>query len=215
MTLPDITAAALAFVEAYGLVALALFAFAESSMTFPFLPSEVVLPFAAALLVTGPVSFALFVAAATLGGTVGCLVAFAAAAAASDEAAALLSRYVRLDPDDLSTGQRWFRRYGQSTVLWGRFLPVLRSVVSVPAGAAGMDPRRFTLYSAVGSGAFYAATAALVHWGRQHAPVDAAVDIVADAVPADPAALMAAALLALVLAGAGYWLLDRRERAGN
>ncbi|MFC7082462.1 hypothetical protein [Halorussus caseinilyticus] len=54
---------------------------------------------------------------------------------------------------------------GRSPVPWGRLLPVLRSMVSVPAGLAGMARWKFTLYPATGALAFGAAVAVAVETG--------------------------------------------------
>lgn len=55
-------------------------------------------------------------------------------------------------------------------MFWGRLLPVLRSVISIPAGIAGMSMTKFTIYSAGGSGLFAAGVAALVLTGREVLP---------------------------------------------
>lgn len=65
-----------AFLARYGYLALFAFMFLETSMLFPFLPSEVVVPAAAAVIVSGPPSLAAFVLAASVGGTVGAFVPF-------------------------------------------------------------------------------------------------------------------------------------------
>jgi membrane protein DedA with SNARE-associated domain len=50
----------------------------------------------------------------------------------------------------LDAAERWFRRYGDASVLVARLLPVVRTFISLPAGAAGMPWRRFTALTAVG-----------------------------------------------------------------
>lgn len=156
---------ALDFVSKYGYVAVALFTFLEASMLFPLLPSEVVLPGAAALLVGGPLSFALFVAAIVVGTTAGSL--FAYHVFGERGRSALEGRGGRLDVSEskVERSRDWFQRWGESSVLWGRLLPVVRSVISIPAGFAGMARWKFTLYSAVGATAFGVGVATLVRTG--------------------------------------------------
>lgn len=156
---------ALDLVSRYGYLALVVFTFLEASLLFPLLPSEVVLPGAAALLVDGPVTFGLFVASVAVGTTAGSLFAYHVFGECGRAALASHGGWLRLSEDRLERSARWFHRWGQSSVLWGRLLPVLRSVVSVPAGLAGMARWRFTVYTAVGALLFGAAVAGLVVTG--------------------------------------------------
>ncbi|WP_135853916.1 DedA family protein [Halorussus salinus] len=156
---------ALRLVEQYGYLALAVFTFLEASMLFPLLPSEVVVPGAAALLVAGPVTFALFAAAVVVGTTVGSLFAYHVFGERGRSALSSRGGSLRVSEERIERATGWFRRWGEHSVLWGRLLPVLRSVVSIPAGLAGMARWKFTLYSAVGALAFAAVVAAAVETG--------------------------------------------------
>lgn len=73
-----LTSQAIKLIATYGLLALCVFAFLESSMLFPYLPAEVVVPVAAGVLVTDWFSLGMFVLMATVGGTGGALFAYAA-----------------------------------------------------------------------------------------------------------------------------------------
>ncbi|SEO71444.1 membrane protein DedA, SNARE-associated domain [Halogranum amylolyticum] len=192
----------------YGPLVLCLFTFLETSMLFPLLPSEVVVPAAAALLVTDVPSFLVFVLAATVGGTVGALVPFYVFYDTRVGERDWIRDRIDVSEERIERGQSWFRRWGQSSVLWGRFLPVLRSVISIPAGLAKMEPLRFGAYTAVGTAGFYAAASALVYYGRQQPLFAAAVDAAAER----PAL---AVLCVLVLLGVGVVVQrysDRRSR---
>ncbi|ADJ14062.1 DedA family protein [Halalkalicoccus jeotgali] len=167
-----LTGVGLDLVVQYGYLALFVFMFLETSMLFPLLPSEVTVPFAAAVLVTGPTSFGLFVLAATAGATLGSVVAYYLFAGTGDRALARYRDRVRISEADLERGRRWFRRWGEGTVFWGRLFPVARSIISIPAGLAAMDLRRFTAYSAGGSACFAAGVAGLVYrLDVSHGPV--------------------------------------------
>lgn len=163
----DLTGVTLRFVRLYGPLALVVFTFLETSMLFPFLPSEVVVPVAAAVLITGPTSFLVFVLAAGVGGTAGAFVPFYVFHDARAGGADWIKDRVAVSDERIERGQEWFREWGQSSVLWGRFLPTLRSVVSIPAGLAGMSPMRFGVFTATGTVGFYAAAGAIVFYGRQ------------------------------------------------
>ncbi len=159
------TETALALIEQYGFLAVFLFAFLESSMLFPFLPSELVVPSAAGLLVSDPVAFALFVGAMTVGTTLGSLVPYFVGHE-GHEAADSYGRYIRVSDDEIDRASRWFRKWGEHSVLWGRFLPVLRSIISLPAGFAEMEFRKFVIYTTVGAILFNVAVTWVVYAGR-------------------------------------------------
>ena len=60
-------------------------------------------------------------------------------------------RYIFLFEDDLEKGYEAFERYGSGIIFFGRFVPVIRSVISLPAGAARMNFGIFTLFTFLGS----------------------------------------------------------------
>ena len=162
-----LTQTALDLLQQYGYVAIFVFMFLETSMVFPFLPSEVVVPFAAGLLVTNPVTAGIFSGVAAVGAVVGSLFAYYVFGTGGERAASRYGRYIHVSEDEIDRSQRWFRRWGESSVFWGRLLPFLRSVISIPAGFAHMDVRRFTLYSAAGSFLFNLGVALLIYYGKR------------------------------------------------
>lgn len=155
----------LQFVEQYGYLALFVFVFLESSMLFPFAPSELIVPAAAGLLVDGPASFLLFVAVAAAGTVVGSVIPYYLGHE-GQEMLERYGRYVRVSEDEVERAGKWFHRWGETAVLWGRLLPVLRSVISIPAGFSEMDHARFLAYTAVGAVLFNALVAGLVFFGQ-------------------------------------------------
>lgn len=155
------------FMRQYGYLAVFAFTFLETSLLFPLLPSEVVLPFAASLLVSDPVSFVLFVVASTAGVTVGSVVAYHIFGRGGEEVVERFGPLLRVSDREIRWSKRWFRRWGESAVLWGRLLPVLRSAISIPAGFASMDRRRFTAYSAIGGLLFNSLVGAAALYGEE------------------------------------------------
>lgn len=201
----DFGTTGLRFIQLYGPLALLVFTFLETSMLFPFLPSEVVVPGAAALLIVDPLSFVVFVTVATVGGTIGAFVPFYAFRGPGSSKLGRLRERINVSEEATERGRRWFRRWGASSVLWGRFLPALRSVVSIPAGLAGMSSVRFGVYTAIGSVLFYAAVGAVVYYGRQQSLFDAIGDVATDR----PVLTAAVAVVAL---GLGYLIVTRYRR---
>jgi membrane protein DedA with SNARE-associated domain len=120
----------------------------------PPIPSEVVLPFAGFQAARGVLDLGAAWIAATLGSLAGAWVLYGLGAAIGFERLhALASRrwFVLLSVRDLERGTAFFSRHGGKIVLVGRCIPLVRSVVSVPAGIQRMNPARFTAYTTVGS----------------------------------------------------------------
>jgi len=66
----------------------------------------------------------------------------------------LLERHgaaLHMGPNQIGRADRWFQRYGEATVLFGRLVPLLRAFVSLPAGVAKMPFVRFTVFSLIGA----------------------------------------------------------------
>lgn len=125
---------------------------------FPPIPSEVVLPLAGYLASRGRMDLGLVVLAATLGSVVGALLLYEVGARTGrHRLRRLVDRMPLLEVADLDRSEAWFARHGEASVLIGRCLPVVRSLISVPAGVEGMPRWRFVLLTAVGSGAWNAA----------------------------------------------------------
>jgi membrane protein DedA with SNARE-associated domain len=157
--------AVLGFVQRYGYLAVFVYMILETAFVLHFVPSEVVVPFAASQLVHDPVSFVLFVADTTAGASVGSVLAYASFGRYGER---LLERYghvVHVSEADIERSQAVFRRYGESSVFWARMLPFLRALISIPAGLAEMDLRRFVLYSTAGAALFNTGLTYLVYTG--------------------------------------------------
>jgi membrane protein DedA with SNARE-associated domain len=121
----------------------------------PPIPSELILPLSGYLASRGRMSLATVIIGATVGSLVGALVLYGAGAALGRER---LRRLAELTPlvevGDLERAEQWFDRYGGLAVLVGRVVPVVRSLVSVPAGVVAMPLWRFILYTIIGSGVY-------------------------------------------------------------
>jgi membrane protein DedA with SNARE-associated domain len=125
---------------------------------FPPVPSEVVLPLAGFLASRDRLDLLLVLVAATVGSVVGAVVLYEVGARVGrDRLRRLLQRLPLMEPQDLDRAEQWFARHGRSSVLVGRCLPVVRSLVSVPAGAVGMSRPLFVLLTTLGSGVWNAA----------------------------------------------------------
>ena len=140
-------------IEQLGAVGVALLVILEN--VFPPIPSEIVLPFAGFVAWRGDGSVLVMILAATIGAVVGALVLYAIAAVIGDQRlAAFIERFGRwfgVKPSDLARAEAWFDRHAVAAVLLGRCVPLIRSVVSVPAGFRRMRLLPFIVYTAAGS----------------------------------------------------------------
>lgn len=122
---------------------------------FPPIPSEAVLPFAGVVARRGEAWLPGMVVASTAGSLVGAWILYGIAAAIGPgRLRAFVARYgrwLRLSPDDLARSEVWFDRHGPRAVLLCRCIPLVRSLVSVPAGFRRMRLRTFTAYTIAGS----------------------------------------------------------------
>jgi len=140
-------------IEALGYPGLTVLVALEN--VFPPIPSEVILPLAGFLTGQGRFSYPLVLIATTLGSLVGALVLYGIGMAAGQQRIRrLVERYghwALLTPDDLTRSEVWFDRYGPIAVFTGRLAPVIRSLVSIPAGYRRMPLGQFLMLTAFGS----------------------------------------------------------------
>ncbi len=118
---------------------------------FPPVPSEVVLPLAGFEVDAGELSFLLVVLSATLGSIAGALILYAIGRYGGRPAVLRWGPVLRVGERDLARAEQWFERWGDWVVLGSRLVPLVRSVVSVPAGVMRMGVLRFTVLTAIGS----------------------------------------------------------------
>ncbi|QEA30574.1 DedA family protein [Microbacterium sp. CBA3102] len=119
----------------------------------PPIPSEVILPFAGYLSQSGQLNLGWLIFWSTLASWSGALLLYGLGAAIGmDRAVRLLAATRLVSRSDLERGSEWFVRSGAWTVLVGRMVPGVRSLISIPAGAARMNPVTFSLFTIVGSG---------------------------------------------------------------
>jgi membrane protein DedA with SNARE-associated domain len=122
---------------------------------FPPIPSEVVLPFAGFVASDGDAWLPGMVLAATSGSLVGAWVLYGVAAFVGPlRLRRFVERYGRwlsVSVDDLEKAESWFDRHSQLAVLICRCVPLIRSLVSIPAGFRRMPFATFTLYTVIGS----------------------------------------------------------------
>jgi len=118
---------------------------------FPPVPSEVLLPLAGSRISAGDWVFPLVLLAATAGSVAGALILYVLGRTGGRALLLRHGRLLRLDVARLDRADDWFDRHGPKIVFFGRLLPGVRSVVSVPAGLSEMPVGRFLFYTTAGS----------------------------------------------------------------
>lgn len=122
---------------------------------FPPIPSELIMPLAGFASAKGELNFFGVVAAGTAGSVIGALPwYYAGVRLGKDRLMRFAERHgywLTMCPEDIEKANQWFRRHGKAAVFFGRLLPTIRTLISVPAGLARMPMAAFLAYSTVGS----------------------------------------------------------------
>ncbi len=118
---------------------------------FPPIPSELVLPLAGFQVARGTLGFVPALGASTLGAVFGALVLYAIARLGGRPLILRLHPLLRITERDMDRADRWFDRRAVPIVLFGRLVPGVRSLVSVPAGLSEMPLWRFLAATAAGA----------------------------------------------------------------
>ena len=141
---------------------------------FPPLPSEVVLPLAGFLTSQGGMNLGLVIATSTLGAYLGALGLYGLGAVlGQDRSIRLLAKLPLVDREDFERADAWFGRHGRASIFFGRLIPGVRSLISLPAGAQRMSLATFSIFTVAGSGLWNGILIGLgVALGTQYALVD-------------------------------------------
>lgn len=126
---------------------------AESAMI-P-ITSLITLPFIGFLVSQGSFNIYLSIIAATLGSLSGALLSFSLGYVGKDllirELIKKYGKYILISISDLEKAERWFRKYGEKIIFFARLIPVVKMFISLPAGIAKMKPRKFVIFTFLGS----------------------------------------------------------------
>lgn len=139
-------------IEAFGALGVAFLMVLEN--LFPPIPSELILPFAGFLVGRGEIGFLPALIASTAGSLSGALILYALGRWGGRNLILRYGRYLRVKEADLDRAEGWFDKYDEWVVLFGRMVPGVRSVVSIPAGMLRTPFLRFVLLTTAGSAAW-------------------------------------------------------------
>lgn len=130
--------------------------FAEN--LFPPIPSELIMPLAGFTVAKGMMNFTLAVLAGVVGTILGAFPWYYAGKFVGEERLKHLAdkygKWITVSGKDIDKATRWFNRYGNKAVLFGRLVPGVRTLISLPAGLSDMHLVPFLIYSTLGTTAW-------------------------------------------------------------
>jgi membrane protein DedA with SNARE-associated domain len=137
------------FIDAAGYSSVTILMLLES-MVAP-VPSEAVMPFAGFLVASGRFTFWGVALASTFGSITGSWISYLIGYYGGRPLINKFGRYLLLDHHDLDITERFFIKFGSPAIFVARFIPVVRHLISIPAGIGKMRGLSFTIYTTVGA----------------------------------------------------------------
>ena len=135
----------------YGAIALAMFL----ENLIPPIPSELIMPLGGFYVYQGQLDFFPVVLAGLLGTVIGALPWYGIGRLVNEQRLEKWleknGRWIGINPQELSRSRKWFNKYGVSLVFWGRLVPGIRTLISVPAGVELMPITPFLIWTSAGS----------------------------------------------------------------
>ena len=141
-------------IEQWGYIGVAFLIAVEN--IFPPIPSEVILAFGGFMTSQTTLNAVGVIVSATIGSTVGAIVLYLIGRILNKErleriVSGKIGKVLRLKASDIEKADKWFDTKGQKTVFICRFIPIVRSLISIPAGMSEMNFLKFLLYTVLGS----------------------------------------------------------------
>ena len=174
------------------------------------LPSELVMPPAGYLAAKGEMSLPLVIVCGVFGSVLGALANYGVAAWLGRAFVHRMGRYVLVSERSLERSERFFAAHGEISTFVARMLPVIRHLISLPAGLARMRLPRFVSFTALGSG-IWCTVLTLIGWtiGRKEDVLMGALNV---EVRREAEHAMTVIVPALVVLTIAYVVWSRRRR---
>ena len=141
------------FISKWGYLAITILVLLENIL--PFIPSEIILTFAGLLSTKSDLSLPMLFVISTVASFVGLLVLYYISRLVSEERLYRFvdkyGKWIKLKGKDVARANDWFKRYGEIAVLVCRFVPVLRVLITIPAGINRMNVVKFVVLSLIGT----------------------------------------------------------------
>lgn len=138
----------------YGYVGIALLIAIEN--VFPPIPSEVILTFGGFMTTYTDLNIPGVLIASTIGAVIGALILYMVGRILDAErierlAAGKIGKILHFEPEDIHKANVWFKEKGSSSVFFCRFIPIVRSLISIPAGMTKMNMGKFLIMTFSGT----------------------------------------------------------------
>ncbi len=141
------------FMEQFGYAGILLMLALEN--IFPPIPSEIILPFGGFMTTTSGMTITGVLIAATAGSLLGAVVLYWIGrmldVSRMERIVERWGGWIRISGKDIRRADAWFDKYGYWTVLFCRMIPLVRSLISIPAGMSGMKFGHFLLFTTIGT----------------------------------------------------------------
>lgn len=115
------------------------------------IPSEVIMPFSGYLVSTGKFNMVFVILAGSIGNLIGSWIAYFVGLRLGREFILRYGKYVLLKKSHLELTESYFSKYGDRSTFISRLLPAVRTYISLPAGIAKMNLKKFSIYTIAGS----------------------------------------------------------------
>ncbi|WP_418041161.1 DedA family protein [Paenibacillus xylanilyticus] len=195
------------FMEQYGYIGIALIIALEN--VFPPIPSEIILPFGGFMTTYTSLTLPGVIIAATIGSVLGAVILYGIGLLIDVERLEkIVDRWgpiLRIKKEDIHRVDAWFDKYGMWTVLFCRMVPLVRSLISIPAGMSNMKFGLFVLFTTIGT----------LAWNIILVLVGAALGASWENILhfMDVYSLVVYALLAIIVVGCVIWWIRRMKKS--
>lgn len=157
------------FIEKTGYIGVTILMTLES-MVAP-VPSEAVMPFAGFLISDGKFNFQAVILFSTLGSIIGSLISYYIGYYLGKPFVKKFGKLLLLNEHHLDVTEHFFNKYGEITIFFSRFIPVVRHFISIPGGVGRMNIFKFLLFTVIGAGLWnsfltYVGFVLRNHWER-------------------------------------------------
>ena len=152
-SIPDYISKAVETNSAIAYLTICLAMFLENII--PPIPSEIIMPLGGFFVYQQKLNFYILVFWGLLGTIAGSLPWYYLGRLVNEKRLSIFldkrGKYIGITPDDLARSKRWFDKYGVSLVFWGRLVPGIRTLISIPAGMEIMPLKKFLIWTTLGS----------------------------------------------------------------
>ncbi len=165
----------LAIMAKFGYLGIIFAMFAEN--VFPPIPSEVIMPAAGFAVARGDLNLLLVIVAGTLGSVLGALPLYYFGSLFNKQRlidfTEKYGKFVFVKPDDVISADDWFNKHGKKAVFFGRMVPGIRSLISIPAGMSKMPLLPFIILTTAGAAIWTTLlTLAGYHFGQNYEVIE-------------------------------------------